>query len=532
MLVAQLFGLAMAAEIVRAVLSPTDLFNVPEELAWDEYVQIFDKKYVDDKTQMRAAAAYAANLAFVRKHNLEADAGMHSYRCGVNSLSDLTAEEFQRTRLNSRLGELRLARDNRNPGPRLPTNPAPAPVDWRTKNAVTPVKDQGHCGACWAFATAGGLEGAYAIATGSLNSLSAQQLIDCSWNQGNAGCEGGDQDLAFKYVEANGGMDSGKDYGYVGMDEPCWTKAEARHMATLDAVKPVPPNDEMQLAAAIELGPVVVSIEGYQPSFQNYRSGVYDGPCGVKLDHGVLAVGFTADAYIVKNSWGTGWGEQGYIRMKRGTNVSGICGIAMDASYVVKARSPAPPVPPPTPGPKPPLPCNCTVSCINTCKQLGLACCAATGGCHCLSPASCPACNPHPNSNAYHECSSSTPSCPFCLNGYRFCSPVCSKPGSGTGTCPKPADSLGPTTATPYCEFANNGAAQADNCALVCTATAIGPQCTNGGSSLGCKQDGCPTGAVCYPLEDKTITLPCAKNNTCGSCLYNKKSPDQQALFI
>merc|ERR1712196_348594 len=125
------------------------------------------------------------------------------------------------------------------------------------------------------------------------------------------------------------------------------------------------------------------------------------------------------------------------------------------------------------------------------CAQIGLACCGGGGGCSCGQPSSCPQCQLHPDANAYNQCSESTVSCPFCLNGWRFCSPACKSPGSGAKGCPTPPEYIGNTTATPYCAFANNGAPVPDNCALICRATAIGPQCRNGGPPTGCAQDGC-----------------------------------------
>jgi KDEL-tailed cysteine endopeptidase len=137
-----------------------------------------------------------------------------------------------------------------------------APIDWRTKGAVTP-KDQGQCGACWAFAVTGAIESAYAIATGALRSLSEQQLIDCSVSTGNAGCSGGDPELAFKYILQNHGADSEGDYPYEANDEVCWEAAENRSVATIDSYARVsPPNDEAALAAAIAAHPVVVAVQG------------------------------------------------------------------------------------------------------------------------------------------------------------------------------------------------------------------------------------------------------------------------------
>ena len=198
----------------------------------------------------------------------------------------------------------------------------------------------------WAFSTTGAVEGAFQLATGVLRSLSEQQLVDCSVSQGDHGCQGGLMDNAFKYIVSNKGIDSELDYSYLGDNEPCWSKAASRVVATIDSFADVPKNDEAQLAAAVAKQPVSVAIEADQAIFQNYKSGVLDGACGTNLDHGVLVVGFAPEYWIVKNSWGASWGEKGYVRMKRGVNATGLCGIAMQASYPTKKAGTAPPLPP------------------------------------------------------------------------------------------------------------------------------------------------------------------------------------------
>lgn len=160
-----------------------------------------------------------------------------------------------------------------------------------------------HCGAggCWAFSTTGAVEGAYQIATGSLRSLSEQQLIDCSTSLGNMGCKGGSMRMAFDYIKANKGIDSEDDYPFTASNGECWKTAEKRVVAQIDAFTAVTAGSEEALVTAAALGPVSVAIEADQPAFQHYKSGVFDAPCGTKLDHGVLVVGYDADTYTVKN---------------------------------------------------------------------------------------------------------------------------------------------------------------------------------------------------------------------------------------
>lgn len=229
------------------------------------------------------------------------------------------------------------------------------------------------------------MEGAYQIATGALRSLSEDQLVDCSGSYGNNGCSGGLMDYAFQYVIDNGGIDSEDDYNYTAVDGDCWVNASERVVVTIDSFVDVAADSEDQLAAAVQLQPVSVAIEADQAGFQSYSSGVFDdADCGTNLDHGVLVVGLESDAYIVKNSWGTSWGENGYIRMARNVGTTGgICGIAMQASYPVKESGDPVPVPAPTPGPRPaptPNECGCDTDQVAMCGMFGMVCCCGEGG--------------------------------------------------------------------------------------------------------------------------------------------------------
>jgi C1A family cysteine protease len=219
----------------------------------------------------------------------------------------------------------------------LPEDSAATSVDWRTKNAVTQVKNQGQCGSCWAFSATGALEGLHAIKDGSLLAFSEQQLIDCSSSYGNQGCGGGIMDNAFLYVEAYG-IETEQDYPYTGVQGPCkYDKSKVKFANT--GYVDVTPNNEKQLEAAVNIGPVSVAVEADQPAWQMYTGGIVTANCGTNVDHGVLIVGYgvqgTQAYWIVKNSWGPEWGENGYIRIAKGTstNSPGMCGIATMPSY-------------------------------------------------------------------------------------------------------------------------------------------------------------------------------------------------------
>ncbi|KAJ6224288.1 hypothetical protein RDWZM_002833 [Blomia tropicalis] len=202
----------------------------------------------------------------------------------------------------------------------------PDTVDWTTKGIVTPIKNQGQCGSCWAFSAVALMEGQHALKTGNLVSLSEQNLVDCSGPEGNLMCFGGAINYAFKYVIVNKGIDTETSYPYKGVDERCKFKRNSVG-ATIKSFTDVKSTSESALQTAVaNVGPISVAIDASQNSFQFYKSGVYNEPAcsATYLDHGVTAVDYgTLNGVVywkVKNSWGTSWGEKGYILMSRNKN--------------------------------------------------------------------------------------------------------------------------------------------------------------------------------------------------------------------
>jgi len=313
--------------LLLALVSLVDARRTTEkdyQKAFVNFVNKYQKSYPHDEFFARYEI-FKSNYDLIRAHNVQSS----SYSMGVNQFADLTSAEF--VERYTGLNPLPLAA---HPMPELPlANPS---ADWRTKNAVTPIKNQQQCGSCWAFSTTGSVEGAWALKTGTLVSLSEQQLVDCSAAEGNQGCNGGLMDDAFQYIITNKGICTEASYPYTAVTGTCQTTC--KNVATISSFADVPAGNETALLTAAGQQPISIAIEADQSGFQFYSGGVYDdATCGTALDHGVLIVGFDTDTgasgkdfWIVKNSWGNTWGEAGYIRMVRNKNQ---CGLANMASY-------------------------------------------------------------------------------------------------------------------------------------------------------------------------------------------------------
>jgi C1A family cysteine protease len=299
------------------------------------WMQEHGKTYATVDDEAAAFKTWSANDDKIELHNGK----RLGYTLGHNRFSDMTANEF----FGQRLGYKSNGRNGTTPrtmhvatGTSLPTS-----VDWVSAGAVTSVKNQGQCGSCWSFSAAGAIEGAYKIAGGALTDLSEEMLVQCDTTD--SGCNGGLMDNAFDWV-ASHGIASLADYPYTstsGTRGTCNSEAEA--VVTVSGHTDVTSGDEDALKSAVAQQPVSVAIEADQSVFQLYSSGVLDSTsCGTSLDHGVLLVGYGTDAssgkdyWKVKNSWGTTWGEEGYVRLVRGSNM---CGIASEASYPTGAAS-------------------------------------------------------------------------------------------------------------------------------------------------------------------------------------------------
>jgi cathepsin L len=328
--IAVLLASALFVSTVRA-----DIQNLGDEeyqFLFTQWMKEHDKTF-DHDIFFHKYNVFKANLNKVRLHN-----AMHAetkgYTLGMNQFGDLTQEEFRslmgtKQRVNEFLHSKNVVE--------LSVTDLPDSIDWVSKGAVTPVKNQGQCGSCWSFSTTGAIEGVNYVNTGKLVSLSEQQLVDCSGPEGDQGCNGGLMDNAFEYVIKNGGICTEEEYSYTATDGTCRTCQEA---VKISGYTDVTPKSEEQMRAAVSQHPVSVAIEADSFSFQFYSGGVLSSDCGAELDHGVLVVGYGEDNgkkfWKVKNSWGESWGESGYLRIERGSGANdgaGMCGILSVPSY-------------------------------------------------------------------------------------------------------------------------------------------------------------------------------------------------------
>ncbi|KAH9292101.1 hypothetical protein KI387_042711, partial [Taxus chinensis] len=302
------------------------------ETHFAHFVKKFNKKYSGEEEHAQRFSIFKSNLRKVVHHQKLDRGAVH----GITKFSDLTEEEFHRHHLG-----LRAPSFINSPAPVLPTDDLPEDFDWRDLGAVTPVKNQGSCGSCWTFSTTGAIEGATFIKTGKLVSLSEQQLVDCDHEcdpsepgECDSGCNGGLMTTAYEYALKAGGLQKEEDYPYTGTDGICKfdkTKVAAK-VANFSTVS----IDEGQIAAnLVKNGPLAVGVNAV--FMQTYVGGVScPFVCSKRnLDHGVLLVGYGAAGYapsrlkekpfwIIKNSWGPDWGEQGYYKLCRGYNVCGV----------------------------------------------------------------------------------------------------------------------------------------------------------------------------------------------------------------
>jgi cathepsin L len=315
--------------------------NIDAMSTFNYWSNVFEKNYVNEEEAAHRFMIWMDNLQVIATSNSQD----LSYKLRLNQFSDMTGDEFRRY-VHGQDGACfqRSELTNVNDADMFghmgenPMVPAPSSVDWSTKGVVTPVKNQGQCGSCWAFSATGAIECQFAIQKGTLNSLSEQQLVDCAGAPyGCFGCNGGQMTGAMRYAARDNGLCSEAEYGYTARNGNCKASSCGTKYDANTGYKAVTPYSSSALVDATAAGCVSIGIEADQTAFQHYSSGVLTGTCGTSIDHGVLVVGYgttgTQEYWKVKNSWGVSWGSQGYILMCRDCNKNGRdgeCGILME----------------------------------------------------------------------------------------------------------------------------------------------------------------------------------------------------------
>ncbi|GMP73862.1 hypothetical protein CsSME_00031463 [Camellia sinensis var. sinensis] len=278
--------------------------------------------YKDVEEKNTRFQVFKDNVQHINAFNEGVD---RAYKLHVNQFADLTDEEFRASRTGYKKQPTKVTSISKPTSFRYANvTDVPPTIDWREKGAVTPVKNQGQCGCCWAFSAVAAMEGINQLKNGNLISLSEQELVD-----------------SFQFIKQNNGLTTEDNYPYVGQDGTCDNTQVTTSAAMITGYEDVASNNEQALLQAVANQPISVAIEGSGSDFKFYSSGVFTGNCGTNLDHAVTIIGYGATSdgtkyWLVKNSWGSGWGENGYMKIKRDVAANeGLCGIAMQASYPI-----------------------------------------------------------------------------------------------------------------------------------------------------------------------------------------------------
>lgn len=326
------FGTTMGA--LRGFVDTSDVTSENHWLEFNNFIATFNKKYETFEEFDTRFGIFQKNLLAIFEHNRKIG---QNFTLGINQFTDLTPQEFKALYIGQGVQSLGGCTSFSSNG-----SVAPAALDWRDKGKVNAVRNQGQCGSCWAFATTANAESVWAIATNNLYDLSEQYLVDC--DSLNMGCNGGNPDLAFKFM-INKGQCTDFSYPYTsgvtktaGTCQSSCTKSPVAFTSCSD----VKSKDQVSLKGALAMKPVVVAIEADTAYFQSYSSGILTSSiqCGTNLDHAVEIIGYGEENGIkywtVRNSWGVTWGEEGYVRIERSdsTNDIGVCGIAAQPSFL------------------------------------------------------------------------------------------------------------------------------------------------------------------------------------------------------
>nr|XP_027102694.1 senescence-specific cysteine protease SAG12-like [Coffea arabica] len=302
----------------------------------EDWMSSYGRQYKDAAEKERRYNIFKANVKYIDFVN---NAGNKPYKLAVNEFADLSNDEFKAAHIGQRNLSKTAKSSTANPLMYENVTSVPPSIDWRKKGAVTPIRDS-TCGKSWTIPAVDAVEGLTKIKTGKLYTLSVQEILDCDGG-GHNGCEGGFTDDAFQFIKQHG-LTTESNYPSKGNVGTCDTKKEDEPVAKISGYENVPVDNENALMQAVANQPVAVIVDASGMDFQFYSSGVFTGDCGTALDHGVTLVGYgTSNGklkyWLIKNSWGVDWGEDGYMRMQRDIAAKeGLCGIAMEAKYPTK----------------------------------------------------------------------------------------------------------------------------------------------------------------------------------------------------
>uniref|UniRef100_A0ACD5UGC7 Uncharacterized protein n=1 Tax=Avena sativa TaxID=4498 RepID=A0ACD5UGC7_AVESA len=313
---------------------------------YEKWMAEHGRTYMDSAEKARRFQVFKSNAHFIDSYNAAAAGPGGKSRPGLttNKFADLTEAEFNNFYLRRRPRPPSVAVGTGFMYGNMGLSDVPANIDWREKGAVTPVKDQDSCGCCWAFSAVAAVEGIHQIRTKKLVSLSEQQLVDCSTGVNNRGCNLGDMDEAFRYIVHSGGLTTEEAYGYEAQQGTCRSSGK-KAKAKIRNFQYVPPGNETALLLAVAHQPVSIALDGSSNAFRFFGGsdifGAGGQQCTTDLNHAVTAIGYGTDEdgtkyWLIKNSWGSGWADQGYVKIARDvTSNTGLCGLAMQASYPV-----------------------------------------------------------------------------------------------------------------------------------------------------------------------------------------------------
>jgi C1A family cysteine protease len=290
------------------VLPVVSAADVPITMSWEAWKNEFGMAFNGEEDASRQAV-YEANVATIEAENAKGQ----GYTLGVNQFAHLSEDEFVAQFTGGEDGGVLTAAHMGE----LEVGAFADTVDWTTVDGiVNAVKDQGQCGSCWAFSGVATVESAIALSTGKLHDLAEQQVVDCSHNGGSQGCTGGFNQYAIEYIGTTG-VAKQTDYPYTAADGTCTDSSVSKDLAAgaVTGYSSVGKSNDA-LRSAVNTQPVSVTVKAGL-SWQLYRSGVLSNQCGVlgRPNHAVEAVGYDADTFKIRNSWGASWGEAGHVRV-------------------------------------------------------------------------------------------------------------------------------------------------------------------------------------------------------------------------